>query len=111
MKLVPLPNLGDSPKRLPLLIPNAGFGIPNRLGGTFSERAGELKDPIDDPKMLSLGFIFPDLVKRASGEFFDLEPSWELPNTVDGGGPCGVKEFAADGGGPAGVVETSLRKL
>ena len=33
------------------------------------------------------------------------EPSWELPKTLDGGGPAGVKERAEEGGGPAGVVE------
>ena len=30
--------------------------------------------------------------------------SCELPKTVEGGGPAGVKD-CADGGGPAGVVE------
>ena len=28
-----------------------------------------------------------------------------LPKTDDGGGPCGVKEWADEGGGPAGVVD------
>lgn len=41
----------------------------------------------------------------------DLESSWELPKTVDGGGPSGVKEFAFEGGAPAGVDETLLKRL
>ena len=32
-------------------------------------------------------------------------PTCELPKTVEGGIPAGVKIFAEDGGGPAGVVE------
>ena len=32
-------------------------------------------------------------------------PTCELPKTVEGGIPAGVKVFADDGGGPAGVVE------
>ena len=61
--------------------------------------------------MLSLGLMLPDFVKREPGESnCDLELIWELPNTVDGGAPCGVKELDADGGAPAGVSD-KLNKL
>lgn len=111
MKLVPSPKADDSPKRVPFGIPNDDCDVANDLAGAFVERGAGLKDPKDEPKMLSLAFIFPDLVKRESAEFFDLEPSCELPKRVDGGGPIGVEEFALDGGAPAGVVETLLKKL
>ena len=60
----------------------------------------------DEPRGWVCGFrvVLLDLVD------FELNKavpgaSCELPNTLDGGGPAGVKEFVADGGGPAGVVE------
>lgn len=50
---------------------------------------------------------------RDSGWWFCLvnfnlltsEPNCELPKTVDGGGPAGVKDVTVSGGGPAGVVD------
>ena len=91
-------------------MPKDDCDVANDFAGGFLDRGTGLKDPKDEPKMLSLAFIFPDLVKRESGEFLDL-PSCELPKTVDGGGPLGVKEFALDGGAPAGVIETLLMRL
>lgn len=38
-------------------------------------------------------------------------PSCELPKSVGGGAPAGVKDLEDEGGGPAGVVEGLSAKL
>lgn len=78
--------LVDSPKWLSLVILKIECdGAKDLAGADFLPLGIAKSEPIDDPKMLSLGLTLPDLVNSDCDELnCILEPVWELPNV--GGG-------------------------
>lgn len=95
--------------------PCDGVGASGLAGGAFVGLGRPKSDPNEDPKILSPVLKPPDLVNNELVDCpklsLECDSNCDVPNAVDCGCPCGVKEFAVDGGGPAGVVETLLQKL